>query len=155
MDDRLPAHHGTANLKWLAGHVMQDHVTAKAAQAYGEQRWRQVARQALSQVGVGRSGSPDMQLDVRSEARLEEAEALEVIQVQVAQHQVDSTAVAAEAYAQRTDAGAGVEHDQRSVGSNLHAGRVAAVPHRVRPRAGHGSTRTPQSDAQRLALLRR
>jgi hypothetical protein len=96
-----------------------------------------------------------VQLDVRIPERREEPDPLHVIEVQVRQEEVDLLdrlgggqvgggpspvrcgLVAGDVTSERADPGSRVEDDQRPVlQADLDAGRVAAVPNRVRTRRG-------------------
>jgi hypothetical protein len=66
------------------------------------------------------------------EQRGKKAEALDVIDVQVAQQDVDAPNVGRQLESERSQAGSRVEHEHAAIGdAHLDAGGVAAVPHGV------------------------
>ena len=75
-----------------------------------------------------------MHLEIRPEERLEEAETLDVIHVQVGQQDVDPGNVALDRISEGADPSPRIENEQASVGGPyFDAGGVASVVHRLCP----------------------
>ena len=124
-----------ADLPRVVGHVVEVHPRGNARELDREERRRQVARDPLGQRASRRRRSPDVQLRLLVPDRAEEAEAFDVVDVQVREQEVDRLRAAAQGRAEPADAGARVEDEQRPVReAELDARRVAAVRHRVRSR---------------------
>ena len=111
-------------------------------------------RMRSRRLSTGERGPQIVHRHVRVPERREEAKALEVVEVQVRQEEVDPPRAAPdEVEPERADAGARVEHERRlAVEHHLDAGRVAAVRERVRPGRRQRAAATP--DLQRAATRR-
>ena len=81
--------------------VVEGHPRRHLRQVHREQRRREVGRDALVERGDGRGRSPDVQLGVGRPDRPEHAEALEVVDVQVREQQVDPGHVLAQQLGRR------------------------------------------------------
>ena len=112
--------------------VVEDEARRDVGEVHREQRRREVDRDALFEALHRRRRPPEVHLESGIEQRAEEPEALQVIEVQVRQHDVQLAIVAVHAHTERTHPGARVEHDPvAAVEPHLDAARVAAVAHGV------------------------
>ena len=125
--------------------VAEGDVAGQLADLDRRERRRDVAGDAVAQRGLGRGRPPDDDLGLGAEGRGEEDEALDVVEVQVGEEDVEAGRLVGQGEAEVADAGAGVEREQRAVGEgDADAGGVAAVADRLR--AGEGiEPRVPQS----------
>ena len=113
----------------------------------GKEWRRQVFRQPRPHVLGRRWRAPDVHFPARFEQWSEEAEALDVIHVQVGQEHVDRPAVARKRCPSTAHPGAGVEDEDAPFSSvDLDAGGVAAVTDRLRTCARERATRAPDGD---------
>src|SRR5262249_23663377 len=104
-----------------------------------------VAGDPLSQRGLGRARAPDHDLGLRLEGGREEDEALDVVEGEVGEEDVEAGGLRGEGEAEIADPGAGVEREQRAVGEgDADAGGVAAVADRVGPGGGDRAARAPE-----------
>ena len=127
-------------------------VAGQLANLDRRERRRDVARDPVAQRGLGRLGSPNREIGLRTEGRREEHQPLDVVHVEVGQQDVHGPRRARHGQAEIADPGAGVEHDGRPVlERHLHAGRVAPVPQRLRPGRGHRAARPPELDLHAAA----
>src|ERR1700722_7901040 len=94
-----------------------------------------------------------MDLAIRIEERAEETEALQVVEMEVAEQNVDpGGAVATHSDAERTHARTCVEHQRFApVSTHLHAGGVAAVSKCVGPGRGQRAAAAPHADSHSFA----
>jgi hypothetical protein len=73
-------------------------------------------------------------LEAWTSERVEEAEALDVVEMKVGEQDVDPPNVGTDGGSESSDAGTGVEHDDAvGAGADLDARGVAAVAHRLGP----------------------
>src|SRR4051812_12093947 len=106
---------------------MQLEACGDISQPHREQRRREVAGQPCAQIERGRRRTPDVNLEVLQEEGLEEAEALDVVHVEVREEDVEAAWLRVRA-AHAAYARAGIEDDDRSVTAfDLGTGGVAAV----------------------------
>ena len=80
-----------ADLHRAAGHFVQHQLAGQVAQVHREERRREVAHEARAQVQGGGGRPPDVHFHVRLEERLEEAQALDVVHVQVGEQHVHAS----------------------------------------------------------------
>src|SRR4051812_4398162 len=122
----------------------------KLANVDRRQRCRDVTRDAVLERRLRRRRSPDDDLRARVEHWREEHEALDVVQVQVRQEDVQRLLTGAvEREPEAADSGAGVEDERGAVVErDLHARRVAAVVGRLGTGGGDRATRTPDRQLQ-------
>ena len=76
-----------------------------------------------------------------------------MVPVGVADQQMDIALVACDQlFAQRADAGTGVDNQTGVAGPDLNAGRIAAVAHAVRGGDGVGAAHAPEGDLHDTVL---
>ncbi len=94
-----------------------------------------------------------MDFATRFEERAEEAKALQVVEVEMAEQHVDPrSAIAAHGYSERTHTRARVEYKQLAVVStHLHARGIAAISERVGAWRGQRPAATPHADPHSFA----
>ena len=114
----------------------------------GGENERRIRSRRLS---TGERGPPDLDADAVIPERREEAEALEVVEVQVGQEEVDRAVCRVEEVeAKRADTGAGIQDERRVVvEQHLDAGRVAAVRHGVGAGGRNRASTAPDLQAHR------
>src|SRR6266446_9085867 len=88
--------------------------------------------------------NPDLAASVV--ARRKERQSADMVEMRVAVEQVEIGGPAGlhQLVAQQAQAGAAVEHHQVLAAADLHARGVAAVAHRIRPRAGDAAAYSPE-----------
>ena len=128
----------TRDLELVLPDLPEGRVTGDLVERHGEQRWRDVAGDVLLERPLGRSRPPHVDVALRVEQGEEEPETLDVVEVHVRQQQVHLVhPLARQLDPERSDTGAGVEHDHGATdGADLDAARVAAVADRRRARRG-------------------
>ena len=145
--DRGGADPGRADLPLGLRAVAEGDVAGQLADLDRRERGGDVAGDAVAQRGLRRGRAPDHDLGLRPEGGGEEDQALDVVEVEVGEEDVQPGRLVAEAEAEAADAGAGVERQQRAVGEgDADAGGVAAVADRLRPRGGDRAARPPELD---------
>ena len=145
--DRGGADPGRADLPLALRAVAEGDVAGQLADLDRRERRRDVAGDAVAQRGLGRGRSPDHDLGLRAEGGGEEDEALDVVEVEVGEEDVEPGRLVRQRQAEAADAGAGVERQHRAVGEgDADAGGVAAVADGFRPRGGDRSARAPELD---------
>ena len=132
----------------LAGHVFERGLGGGLRKADREERRRQVPRDPIPERRRRRRWSPEPELPAGPPERCEEAEPLDMIEMEVSETDVEHAVLPFEKpLSELADPGARVEDQSRAVGElELDAGRVAAVSDGRRPRRGERSTRSPDAD---------
>ena len=112
--------------------VVEGDARRDVREPHGEERRRQVDRDALGQRLHRRRRPPDVHVGSGPEQRLEEAQPLQVVQVQMREEDVDlGPRGRRERGAERAHAGAGIEHeDMPALEAHLDARGVPAVANR-------------------------
>ena len=127
--------------------VAEGDVAGQLAHLDRRERRGDVAGDAVAQRGLRRGRAPDHDLGLRAEGGGEEDQALDVVEVQVGEQDVQAGRLVAEGEPEAADPGARVERQQRAVGErDLHAGGVAAVADRLRAGGGHRAAGSPELD---------
>src|SRR5207302_4884375 len=115
------------------------------------ERVGQVASDLVLQRGARCAGAPDRDLRIGTEERREEEQALDVVQVKVAEQDVDIGAGGGQVRRQLANAGARVEDQLRAVGGrDVHARGVASIAHRLRTGAGERAARAADLQSHQL-----
>ncbi len=147
MGDRGGADPRRADLPLALRAVAEGDVAGQLAHLDRRERRRDVAGDAIAQRGLGRGRAPDHDLGLGAEGGGEEDQALDVVEVEVGEQDVQAGRLVGERQAEAADAGAGVERQHRAVGEgDADAGGVAAVADRLRPRGGDRAARAPELD---------
>jgi hypothetical protein len=138
MDDRAGDDLRRAEGPGLVGSVVEMESRRHFREPHREQRRREVLRDPIGQGAGRRLRSPDVEFGTGIPERREEPEALEMIEMQVAEQDVDPLrSRPVERRPQRTDAGPGIEDDEAVVlRPHLDARRVAPVADGVGARRG-------------------
>src|SRR5689334_13332758 len=145
--DRGGADAGRADLPLALRAVAEGDVAGKLAYLYRRERGGDVAGDAVAQRGLGRGRPPDHDLGLGTEGGGEEDEALDVVEVEVGEEDVEAGRLVGQGEAEAADAGAGVERQHRAVSEgDADAGGVAAVADRFRPRGRDRAPRSPELD---------
>ncbi len=135
--------------------VAEGDVAGQLADLDRRERRRDVAGDAVAQRGLRRGRPPDHDLGLGPEGRGEEDQALDVVEVEVGEEDVEAGRLGGEGEPEAADAGAGVERQQRAVREgDADAGGVAAVADRLRPRGGDRAARAPELDLHLSPPLR-
>ena len=143
--DRGGADPRRADLPLGLRRVAEGDVAGQLAHLDRRERRRDVAGDAVAQRGLRRGRPPDHDLGLRPEAGGEEDQALDVVEVEVGEQDVQAGRLVGQGEAEVADAGAGVERQQRAVGEgDADAGGVAAVADRLRARGGDRAARAPE-----------
>src|SRR5581483_11649632 len=146
MADELGADRQPGDLERARGGVVEGEPAGKFPQADGEQRWREVPGEPVVEAVGGRRRPPQVDLEARLVERPEEAEADDVVHVEVGQQDVDPPQPAGRPV-DGPDPGPGVEDAQRPrLRPHLDARRVAAVAGGLGPGAGHRTADAPEVD---------
>ncbi len=123
MSESPPACHGSCR------QVVERHPGGHVAEVEGKERRGERPQDPVVEAEHRRAGAPDVDAHPVVPERREEPEALEVIEVEVGQEEVDAPGAAFEEVdAERADAGTGVQDERRPVvEKHLDARCVAAV----------------------------
>ena len=139
MTDEVGGDGEPGNLEGAPGGVVELQPAGQVPQPDGEQRRGQVAGEAGVEALRRRRRTPQVHLEVLLVQRPEEAEAEDVVHVEVGEQHVDPPQLGG-LPVDVADARPGVEDGHAAVDRpHLHARRVAAVPGRFRPGARQGS----------------
>ena len=145
--DRGGADPGRADLPLALRAVAEGDVAGQLADLDRGERRGDVAGDAVAQRGLGRGRPPDHDLGLGAEGGGEEDEALDVVEVEVGEEDVQPGRLVGQGEAEAADPGAGVERQHRAVGEgDADAGGVAAVADRFRPRGRDRPPRSPELD---------
>ena len=155
VQDEVGAERDPVRFPALARQVMEPDLGRDVAEVEWEQRWRERPQDPLAQADHRRARPPDVEGHLGVPERREEPEALEVVEMEVGQEEVDSTRPApGEVEAELADSGPGVQHQGRVVAErDLDAGRVAAVPDGLRPGRRHRAAASPDLHLRRHLVL--
>ncbi len=150
--DRLRADSGGTDLPLDRVRLAEGHERGQLADLDRCEWRRDVAGDAITQGGLGRSRTPDHDLGLRPERGREEHQTLDVVEMQMGEQDVDRLLDTGQREPEVADARAGVK-DQRAAVRQRHldAGGVAAVPHRLRARSGDRPPRAPHLDLHRAS----
>ena len=150
MVDGLGADRRRADLPLARRRVAKRDRAGQLAHLDRRQRGGDVAGDAVLERGLGRSRPPDRDLHVGPEAGREEHQALDVVEVQVGEQDVDLRCGDA-----GRGPGCGCPVPASRISSSplsrheLHAGRVPAVAVHLRPRRRNRASRSPDLDPHR------
>ena len=152
--DGLSADTSGAQIPLAGGRVEEVDLAGQLTDLDGGERGRDVARNALLEGGLRRRGPPDRDLGLRSEAGCEEHQALDVVQVQVGEEDVDLGQPLGDADAEAADAGACVDDQGRAVRQlELDTGGIAAVAVHLGSRRGDRTARSPYLQLHRYLTI--
>ena len=100
----------------LPWNVVESHSSRDLAEADREERRREGTRDALAETQERRGRSPDVEREPLVPERREEAESLEVVEVEVGQEEMNAARAAVqELEAEIPDSGASVEHEESPI----------------------------------------
>ena len=118
MDDMLGNDLEAADAYGLLGRVVQHDASIEVADPHWEERRREIACEAGPQFHRRRSRPPNMDLAGGPKERGKEAEALDVVHVEVGQEDVEPLDRRVNGGSEPTDAGPGVEHENGAIGAH-------------------------------------
>ena len=108
----------------LLGRVMQHDASVEVADPDREERRREVAREASPQFHRRRRRAPYVDLARWPKERGEEAEALDVVHVEVGQEDIQPLDRRVNGGSEPTDAGPGIEHENGAIGATISTAAV-------------------------------
>ena len=151
MDDVLGNDLEAADAYRLLGRVMQHDASVEVADPDREERRREIACEASPQVHRRGGRAPNMDLAGGPKERGKEAEALDVVHVEVGQEDVQPLDGRVDGGSEPADAGPGIEREDGAIGAHdLDRGGVAPVARRFRAGAGERPAGPPQADDHRV-----